>query len=75
LAKFLKRKDFSLRLQKAFIRGEEATEEEVVNSLKDATIANLVGRKAIKCALDNGFIDEPNVIFVDSIPHAQIVKI
>ena len=64
-----------LKITESFYKGEEATEREVVASLKHATIANLVGERAIKCALDNAFIKENNVIFVAGVPHAQIVKI
>jgi hypothetical protein len=63
-----------LKITESFYKGEEATENEVVHSLKHATIANLVGERAVKCALDNGFIEENNVIFVAGVPHAQIVK-
>jgi len=42
--------------------------------LKQANIANLVGERAIKCALANSFIEEANVIFVEGVPHAQMVK-
>jgi len=64
-----------LKISESFYKGEEATEREVVDSLKHATIANLVGERAIKCARDNALIEEANVIFVDGVPHAQIVKI
>ena len=63
-----------LKITESFYKGEEATENEVVRSLKHATIANLVGERAVKCALDNDFIEENNVIFVAGVPHAQIVK-
>lgn len=64
-----------LKITESFYKGEEATEREVVDLLKHATIANLVGERAIRCALENDFIEEANVIFVDGVPHAQIVKI
>ncbi|MHC1611376.1 MAG: DUF424 domain-containing protein [Candidatus Methanospirareceae archaeon] len=64
-----------LKISEDFYKGEEATEEEVVDSLKHARIANLVGKRAIKCAVDNDFIEEANVIFVDGVPHAQMVKL
>ncbi|MGB2728452.1 MAG: DUF424 family protein [Halobacteriota archaeon] len=63
-----------LKISESFYKGEEATEREVVDSLKHANIANLVGERAIKCALDNDFIEEANVISVDGVPHAQMVK-
>jgi len=64
-----------LEITESFYKGKKATEKEVVGFLKHATIANLVGKRAIKCALDNNFIEEANVIFVAGVPHAQIVKI
>lgn len=64
-----------LKVTESFYKGEVATEGEVAESLKHATIANLVGERAIKCAIDNEFIEESSVIFVDGVPHAQIVKI
>ncbi len=64
-----------LKITESFYKGEEVTEREVVDSLKHATIANLVGERAIKCALDNDFIEKANVISVAGVPHAQMVKI
>jgi len=63
-----------LKISESFYKGKESTEREVVDSLKHATIANLVGERAIKCALDNDFIEEANVISVNGVPHAQMVK-
>ena len=65
----------SLKISERFYGGEEATEGEVIASLQRATIANLVGKRAIKCAVDNDFIEEACVIFVDGVPHAQMVKL
>lgn len=64
-----------LDVTERFYKGREVSEGEVIASLKHATIANLVGKRAIKCAIDTGFIEEANVIFVDGVPHAQMVKI
>ena len=64
-----------LKISEEFYKGEEATEREAIRSLKHATIANLVGKRAIKCALNNHFIEEVNIIFVEGVPHAQMVKI
>lgn len=66
--------NLNLKVTEGFYKGEEATEREVIASLKLATIANLVGKRAIKCAIANNFIADANVIFVDGVPHAQMVK-
>ena len=67
--------DLILEITERFYKGKEASEKEVVQSLKHATVANLVGKRAVKCALENNFIEEGNVIVVDGVPHAQMVKI
>ncbi|HUV02809.1 MAG TPA: DUF424 family protein [Desulfobacteria bacterium] len=67
--------ELSLKISERFYKGEEATEGEVITSLQRATIANLVGKRTIKCAVDNDFIEEACVIFVDGVPHAQMVKL
>ena len=67
--------ELSLKISERFYKGAEATEGEVITSLQRATIANLVGKRTIKCAVDNDFIEEASVIFVDGVPHAQMVKL
>ncbi len=67
--------ELSLKISERFYKGEEATEGEVITSLQQATVANLVGKRAIQCAIDNNFIEEASVIFIDGVPHAQMVKL
>jgi len=67
--------ELHLTVSERFYKGEEATEEDVIGSLRHATIANLVGRRAIQCALDHKFIDETSIIVVDGVPHAQMLKL
>ena len=67
--------ELTLKISERFYKGEEATEGDVITSLRRATIANLVGKRTIKCAVDNDFIEEASVIFVDGVPHAQMVKL
>lgn len=65
----------SLNISERFYKGEEATEGDVIASLQRATIANLVGERTIQCAVENDFIEEACIIFVDGVPHAQMVKL
>ncbi len=64
-----------LKLDESFYKGEEASTEEVKDALSSATIANIAGEKAIACAVDCGCIDSKNIIFIEGIPHAQMVQI
>jgi hypothetical protein len=75
LGKCFEEGELSLKISERFYKGKEATEGDVLTSLQRATIANLVGKRTITCAVDNDFIDEACVIFVDGIPHAQMVKL
>ncbi|MHC1585575.1 MAG: DUF424 domain-containing protein [Candidatus Syntropharchaeia archaeon] len=65
--------DLVLDITEDFYKGEIVGEEEVVKELEKATIANLVGEKAVGCAVKHGFIDKKNVLFIGGVPHAQMV--
>jgi len=67
--------ELSLEVSESFYKGEAVTEREVIANLRQATIANLVGERAVRCALANSFIEEANVIFIEGVPHAQMVRI
>ncbi|MGZ4940673.1 MAG: DUF424 family protein, partial [Halobacteriota archaeon] len=43
--------------------------------LKNATIANLVGKRAVDCGIDSGIIDEEYIITIEGVPHAQMVTL
>jgi hypothetical protein len=64
-----------LRLDEGFYKGEDVWEEEVKAALPSATIANIAGKKSIACAVECGCIDPENIIFIEGVPHAQMVKI
>ena len=64
-----------IKLSKNFY-GEKLIDENIaINLMKKATIGNLIGKKIIDLAEENGFIVGENVIFIDDIPHAQFVKL
>lgn len=64
-----------LKLDSSFYKGDEADETEVKDALSSATIANVAGEKAIACAVECGCIDPDAVIFIEGIPHAQMIRI
>ena len=64
-----------LKLDEGFYKGDEACREEVIEALSCATIANISGEKSIACAVDCGCIEPDNIIYIESIPHAQMVRI
>lgn len=65
---------FHLEVNKAFYDGQRINIDSLKKYLKDATIANLVGKETIKCAIDMGLIDKESIIKIKGIPHAQMVR-
>ncbi len=64
-----------LDVTKEFYGGRLITIDEAIGELKEATIANIVGKNIVKEALKEGLIHEEAILWVKEVPHAQIVKI
>jgi len=63
-----------INVTKEFYDGERIKAEAFKKYLQNATIANLVGKETIKCAIDLGLIDPDCIIRIQGIPHAQMVR-
>jgi len=61
-------------VSKSFYDGERVSSEVLKKFLEEATIANLVGEKTVKCAIDIGLVDPDCVLKIKGIPHAQMVR-
>jgi len=66
---------FKIEISKNFYGGKLIDESVAVRVMKRATIGNLMGKRIVNLASQNGFIIKENVIFIDDVPHAQFVKI
>jgi hypothetical protein len=60
---------------KHFYEGERIDKQTLKKFLLDATIANLVGKETVKCAVELGLVDPECILKIKGIPHAQIVHI
>jgi len=69
----LKEGEIEFKVSKEFYGDIVGDEELLKKHLLQATIANLVGHKAVKCGIEIGIIDKENVIKIAGIPHAQFV--
>ena len=65
---------YQIDVKKDFYDGERVTSDILKKLLKDATIANLVGKETVNCAIKMGLIDPDCVIKIKGIPHAQMVR-
>ena len=62
-----------LDVTKDFYGDQHADYDEVLSALKEATIANIVGKESVALAVENGFVNVDDVLFIEGIPHAQMV--
>lgn len=66
--------DLKLRVKRSFYEGEEVSAEECLDALKEATIANMVG-SIVKHAVKAGLVHPSNIIRIQNVPHAQMVRL
>jgi hypothetical protein len=64
-----------LDASREFYGGEEVSPEAATDVLKTATVANLVGEKAVRCGIEAGLVHGDAVISIGGVPHAQFVLI
>lgn len=67
--------EVSLTVEEEFYDGDEADPDEVVASLARASVANLVGARAVGLAIDHGFVEETNVLEFEGTRHAQYLRL
>ena len=64
-----------VKISRSFYGGQLINEAEALKLMRRATIGNLIGRRIVKLAEKNGFIEKENIILINGIPHAQFVKL
>ncbi|HNX40493.1 MAG TPA: DUF424 family protein [Methanothrix sp.] len=57
-----------------FFGGEKASCAEVEAALASATMANFVGSKTIEHAISLGYVERDNVLSLQGVPYAQMVR-
>jgi hypothetical protein len=65
----------TLSVTEEFYGGEPADPEVVIEALSRATVANLVGEATVELAVEEGFVDEENVLEVEETLHAQYLQL
>jgi hypothetical protein len=63
-----------LHVMESFYCGELLEGPELCSLIEKATVVNMVGKKVVKLAVGAGLIDERNVLKVNEVPHAQMVR-
>ena len=71
LGKKLEEGKLKLEVDREFYEGKEASIEECLEAIEEATIANLVG-SIIEPAIEAGHISEEHVLTIEDVQHAQL---
>ena len=64
-----------LKIYKSFYDGDKLAEEEIIEIIKSAVNANIVGKKSINLASKAIKIEKKNIKKIAGIPHLQIYKV
>ena len=75
VGKKFKEGELKIEIKEDFYGKESYGEEDVKRALRQATIANISGEKAVKLAIDLGIIDKDRVLKIGECWHAQMVVI
>ena len=66
---------FHLHVKEDFYKGDLKPLEELDRLIRNATIVNLSGNRAVDRAIKMGFVDEDCTLEISGIKHAQIISI
>jgi hypothetical protein len=64
-----------VEITESFYKGDIVSETRIIEVLKDASNANLFGKKVVSCAVRCGIVDPDAVIIINGVPHAQIYRV
>ncbi len=65
--------ELKIEVKESFYGTDEVGEEEVRKALKNATIANLTGKRTVELAIKLGIVDKNKVLKIGECLHAQMV--
>ncbi len=65
--------ELKIEVKEDFYGFDEVGEEEVRRALRQATIANITGKRAVELAIKLGIIDKTRVLKIGECLHAQMV--
>jgi len=75
LGKTLREGKIVFQVKDEFYNGGRVSLEEAIGMIENSTIVNMVGKKCVKKAIEQGYVHPDAVLNIEGIPHAQIVKL
>ena len=75
IGKTLSEKEICFTVSEKFYKEKEIHESKLREMLKEFDNINLIGKKSVGIALNEGLVEEKNIIKIKNIPHIQIFKL
>ncbi len=75
LGKCFEEEEKQIHVREGFYKGELVSLDEGLEAMRNATIANIVGKRIVSGALKAHLIHERAIIRIQDVPHAQLVVV
>ena len=75
LGKKFEEEDIQLDVSESFYGGDECGKEKICNQIKKSNIVNLVGENIIDAVIEAGFGSKKDILWIDGVPHLQLIMI
>lgn len=75
LGKTLTEGNLKFSVNPEFYGGELVDTNTCIKYLKNATIANMVGKNTVNAAIDAGLVNKNAVLYIEGEPHAQWIRL
>ena len=73
IGKTFEENDLQLIISERFYKGEKASEDKILEEIKDADYLNIVGKNSIEFGIKNKLILKSNIILIQKIPYAILI--
>jgi len=75
LGRVLEEGRIKFNVSKEFYGGELVDTDTCIKHLKNATVANMIGKNTVEAAISAGLVHKDAVLYIEGEPHAQWVKL
>jgi uncharacterized protein len=75
LGKRLTDGELDIHVSEGFYGGDKVDEEGMIRFLGEATVANIIGERAVDAAVRRGIVEPSGVIEVCGLKHAQVFRV
>ncbi len=67
--------EIEINISKDFYSEKKCSEKEALSLIRKSTIVNAIGKEIVSLLVKENLVDGDNVLYIEGIPHAQIVVI